>query len=128
VRVNTLRERRRLYLLARVLIARHHERQDLTLATVARVLCCSSRQLQRAFAQFGERTFQEEMVARRMTAAAELLAGERISVGEVARRVGYSRGPHFAAAFRRYHGLSPTCFREQAQRHERSPGFGARLG
>jgi AraC-like DNA-binding protein len=129
VRVNTFRERRRLYLLARVVIGRHHARRDLTLGTVARVLCCSSRQLQRAFAQFGERTFQEELAARRMTAAAQLLAEQPLPIREVATRAGYSRGPHFAAAFRRHHGLSPTRFREREMGRlgGRGSGYGTRL-
>ncbi len=69
----TLSERHRLYLTARVLVKRHY-RRELTLAAVARALACSPRQLQRAYAQFGGTTFQEDLRARRMAAAAELLA------------------------------------------------------
>jgi AraC family transcriptional regulator, regulatory protein of adaptative response / methylphosphotriester-DNA alkyltransferase methyltransferase len=119
VRANTFRERHRLYLLARVVVARHHRRSDLTLATVARALCCSSRQLQRAYAQFGERTFHEELVARRMAAAAQLLCEDcELPVGEVMRRVGYRHPAHFAASFRRLYGLSPARFRERARQRE----------
>ncbi len=116
MRANTFRERRRLYLLARVVIARHHSRPDLTVATVARALCCSSRQLQRAYAQFGERTFHEELVARRMAAAAQLLCERDLAVGEIMRLVGYRHAAHFAATFRRCHGLPPARFRERARR------------
>jgi AraC-like DNA-binding protein len=114
VRQGTLTERKRLYLLARVLVARHY-RRELTLAAVARAISCSPRQLQRAYAQFGDATFQEDLTARRMAAAAELLAGQSIPVGDVARLVGYSGGSHFARAFRRRYGLSPARFREQAR-------------
>jgi AraC-like DNA-binding protein len=116
VRANTFRERHRLYLLARVVIARQHRRGDLTLATVARALGCSSRQLQRAYAQFGERGFHEELVARRMAAAAQLLRECELPVGEVMRRVGYRHSAHFAASFRRRYGHSPARFRERARR------------
>jgi AraC-like DNA-binding protein len=102
-----------LYLLARVVIARQHRRGDLTLTTVARALGCSSRQLQRAYAQFGERTFHEELVARRMHAAAQLLCECERPVGEVMRLVGYRHPAHFAASFRRRYGLSPARFRER---------------
>ncbi len=76
----------------------------------------SPRQLQRAYAQFGERTFSEELRARRMAAAAELLAAQRsIPVRDVARLVGYGQAAHFARAFRRRYGVPPARFRELAR-------------
>jgi AraC-like DNA-binding protein len=118
VRSDTLRTRRRLYLLARVVVARHYGR-PLTLAVVAGALSSSPRQLQRAYAQFGQSTFQEDLLARRMAAAAELLIEQRaIPVRDVAHLVGYRQAPHFAQAFRRCYGLSPARFREQAPRRD----------
>jgi AraC family transcriptional regulator of adaptative response / methylphosphotriester-DNA alkyltransferase methyltransferase len=117
VRTSTLGEHRRLYLLSRAVVARHY-RRPLTLAAVARALASSPRQLQRAYAQFGDTTFNEDLRARRMTAAAELLAGQpALSVRDVARLVGFRSAPHFAGAFRRRYGLSPALFRERARRH-----------
>ena len=116
VRSDTLDTHHRLYLLARVIVARHY-RQPLTIETVAAAVSSSPRQLQRVYAQFGETTFQEDLHARRMTAAAELLIEQRaIPVRDVARLVGYRQAPHFAQAFRRRYGLSPAQFREQAPR------------
>lgn len=104
--------RQRLYLLARVVIARHY-RRELTLDVVARGLGSSPRQLQRAFAQFGESSFREDLAARRMAVGAQLLAQQRwITVEHVARLVGYSEAPHFASAFRRRYGMSPARFRD----------------
>jgi AraC-like DNA-binding protein len=115
VRGETISEHRRLYLLARVVVKRHY-RQPLTLEAVATALSSSPRQLQRVYAQFGG-TFQEDLLARRMTAAAELLAEQRaISVEDVARLVGYRQRASFALAFRRYYGVSPAIFRVQARR------------
>jgi two-component system response regulator YesN len=120
VRSETFDTRRRLYLLARVVIARHY-RRPLTLTVVAGALSSSPRQLQRAYAQFGESTFQEDLLARRMAVAAELLIEQRtIPVRDVARLVGYRQAPHFAQAFRRRYGLSPARFREQAPRGEQA--------
>jgi AraC family transcriptional regulator, regulatory protein of adaptative response / methylphosphotriester-DNA alkyltransferase methyltransferase len=120
VRSDTFSARRRLYLLARVVVARHY-RRPLTLPVVAGALSSSPRQLQRAYAQFGETTFQEDLLARRMAAAAELLIEQRaIPVRDVARLVGYRQAPHFAQAFRRRYGLSPAHFREQASRRDRN--------
>src|SRR5271154_6233055 len=114
VRPDTLSARRRLYLLARVVVARHYGRR-LTLSMVARALSSSPRQVQRAYAQFGEMTFQEDLLQRRMTAAAELLLSQRaIPVADVARLVGYRQPPHFALAFRRRYGISPARFRARA--------------
>jgi AraC-like DNA-binding protein len=114
VRSGTLDTHHRLYLLSRVVVARHY-RQQLTIETVAAAVSSSPRQLQRVYAQFGEMTFQEDLLARRMTAAAELLIEQRaIPVRDVARLVGYRQAPHFARAFRRRYGLSPARFREQA--------------
>jgi AraC-like DNA-binding protein len=118
MRPHTLAARRRLYLLARVIVARHYRRQ-LTLAVVAAALASSPRQLQRAYAQFGDLSFSEDLLARRMSAAADLLLEQRaIPVSDVARLVGYSQPSHFAAAFRRRYGLPPARFRERALRCE----------
>jgi AraC-like DNA-binding protein len=114
VHANTLASRRRLYLLARVVVARHYRRQ-LTLEMVAGALSSSPRQVQRAYEQFGEITFREDLLARRMAAAAELLVKQRaIPVTDVARLVGYRQAPHFAKAFRRRYGLPPARFRARA--------------
>jgi AraC-like DNA-binding protein len=121
MRPDTLSSRRRLYLLARVVVARHY-RHELTLEVVARALASSPRQVQRAYAQFGHTTFREDLLARRMTVAAELLIEQRsIPVADVARLVGYRQAPHFARAFRRRYGLPPARFRQVApQAEERS--------
>jgi AraC family transcriptional regulator of adaptative response / methylphosphotriester-DNA alkyltransferase methyltransferase len=121
VYASTISTRRRLYLLARVVVARHYRRQ-LTLAQVAHAVASSPRELQRAYAQFGQTTFREDLLARRMAVGAQLLVEQRsIPVADVGRLVGYSHGPHFARAFRRRYGLSPARFREAAlQAEERS--------
>jgi AraC-like DNA-binding protein len=116
MRPQTLAARRRLYVLARVVVARHY-RRPLTLAVVAGALASSPRQLQRAYQQFGEMSFSEDLFARRMSAAAGLLIEQRaIPVSDVARLVGYRQPSHFASAFRRHYGLSPARFRERVAR------------
>ena len=116
---DTVLARRRLYLLARVVVARHYRRR-LTLPVVAGALASSPRQLQRAYAQFGEITFHEDLFSRRMTAAAQLLSDQpALAVRDVAHLVGYRQAPHFAKAFRGRYGLSPARFRAQARRHKR---------
>lgn len=119
MRPSTIDQRRRLYLQARVVIARHY-RRPLTLDVVARALASSPRQLTRAYAQFGELTFREDLLARRLNVAAQLLVEQpAIPVRDVARLVGFSQPPHFAKAFRRRYGLTPTSFRVEGRRYAR---------
>ncbi|MFI4984932.1 MAG: helix-turn-helix transcriptional regulator [Solirubrobacterales bacterium] len=118
--------RRRLYLLSRVVVARHYRRR-LTLAVVAGALSSSPRQLQRAYAQFGEQSFHEDLLDRRMAAAAQLLIEQPgIAVQDVARLVGYRQAPHFARAFRRRYGLPPARFRETARANAAAARMAAR--
>jgi AraC-like DNA-binding protein len=112
VRVRTYHEHRRLYLQARMVVDRHYAKR-LTVTVIARALATSPRQLQRAYERFGERTFREDLTARRMRAAAELLTQPAIAVGEVARLVGYRQPSHFAKAFRARYGVSPARFRAE---------------
>jgi AraC-like DNA-binding protein len=119
MRPSTLEQRRRLYLQARVVIARHY-RRPLTLEGVARALASSPRQLTRAYAEVGEMTFREDLLARRLGVAAQLLVEQpAIPVRDVARLVGFRQAPHFAKAFRRRYGLSPASFRAEARAYAR---------
>jgi AraC-like DNA-binding protein len=116
VRPHTLEAQRRLYLLARALVARHYS-HPLTLELLARTLASSPRQLQRVYARFGGSGFRTDLAERRMAAAAELLVSQpSIPVAEVARLVGYSQAPHFARAFRRRYGTTPSSFRAAGTR------------
>jgi len=84
---------------------------DLSLDDIARRVASSRRQLQRAYAEIGRTTFREHLTTIRMNRAAELLRSRRLTVREVARRVGYRQPAQFAKAFRRHQGLAPSDFR-----------------
>ncbi len=115
MRSQTIESRHLLYLRARAIVARHSGR-PLTLGLLARALASSPRELQRAYAQFGPVTFREDLQARRLRAAAELLAGQpSIAVADVARLVGYRQAPHFGRVFAARYGLSPGRFRDRAR-------------
>jgi AraC family transcriptional regulator, regulatory protein of adaptative response / methylphosphotriester-DNA alkyltransferase methyltransferase len=120
MRPATIERRRRLYLLARVVIARHY-RHPLTLEEVSRALASSPRQVSRAYAQFGESTFREDLLTRRLNVAAQLLIEQpAISVRDVARLVGFRQAPHFAKAFRQRYGLTPAAFRAEGRAFARA--------
>jgi AraC-like DNA-binding protein len=106
----TLSERRRMYRLARLTVMRSYHK-PLTLEEVARTVAASPRQVQRAYAEFGTSTFHDDLSRRRLDAAARLLLAASIPVSDVARRVGYRQSSHFARAFRRRYGLSPSEYR-----------------
>jgi AraC-like DNA-binding protein len=118
----TTSERRRTYRLARLMVMRNYHR-PLTLEEVARTVATSPRQLQRAYTEFGELTFRDDLVGRRLIAAARLLQRPSIPIVDVARTVGYSHAPHFARAFRRRFGLSPSAYRARShQANRQGPG------
>lgn len=73
------------------------------------------RSLQRDHVQAAGSSFSEELTRERLSAAAELLAGQAIPVALIARLVGYSDGSSFARAFRRRYGLPPSRFRAEAR-------------
>lgn len=58
----------------------------------------------------GYSEFQNEA---RMKRAAELLAGERRSIGSIGASVGFSNQSAFARVFRDYHGVTPIEYRRQ---------------
>ncbi len=84
---------------------------ELSLDDIARRVASSRRQLQRAYAEIGRTTFREHLTCVRMERAAGLLATNRLTVREVAGRVGYRQPAQFAKAFRRYRGLAPSAYR-----------------
>ncbi len=109
----TTSERRRMYRLARLTVMRNYHR-PLTLEEVARTVAASPRQVQRAYAEFGKSTFHDDLTVRRLDAAARLLQGTSVPVADVAQRVGYRQASHFAHAFRRRYGLSPSTYRTRS--------------
>jgi AraC family transcriptional regulator, regulatory protein of adaptative response / methylphosphotriester-DNA alkyltransferase methyltransferase len=97
-----------------------HYRRPLTVAVVARALASSPRQLQRAYREVGGTSFSAQLREVRLRNAAQLLAAQPLTVREVALVVGYRQPAHFAKAFRRRYGATPTEFRQSA-RHRRAP-------
>ena len=104
----TRRHRQALYTDA-VAVIHSCESEQITVDEVARRIATSRRQLQRVFVEVGGVSFREFVVASRLKRAAELLR-HGVPVGEVARRTGYGHASHFARAFRRLHGVSPSAY------------------
>lgn len=113
----TITLRRSLYDEATRIVADEYA-ADLELDEIARRVASSRRQIQRVFAEVGHTTFREHLARVRMDRAAELLAGDGVTVREVAARVGYRQPAQFAKAFRRHVGQAPAAYR--AQRRSRA--------
>lgn len=84
-----------------------------TLDVLAKALGVSARSLQRRLADEGT-SFQAVLDDVREAVARTHVAEGRLSLGEVAHRVGYAEVRPFLRAFKRWTGLTPTQYREQA--------------
>jgi two-component system response regulator YesN len=62
------------------------------------------------FKEHADVQFSDFVRDARMTEARRLLASRRMSVGEVARRVGYQHAKHFSRAFKHYYGVTPRAY------------------
>ena len=120
-RPSTVRLRTSLLTEANAIVEREYA-SDLSLDDIARRVASSRRQLQRAYAEIGGTTFRDYLTRVRMDRAAEMLAGQPLTVREVAHRVGYRQPAQFAKAFRRYRGVAPSDFRASASSRPGSDG------
>ena len=109
-------ERRRvLYEEALAMIERSYSDERLTVTELSRGIYSSRRQVQRSFAEAGT-SVRETLHTIRMRRAAELLRESALPVAQIGQRVGYRQPAQFAKAFRRYHGVSPSQWREGGER------------
>ena len=84
--------------------------QALDLESLARDVGCAPHYLSRLVKQDTGRTLSLHLRAIRIEKAAELLAGNRLNVTEVALEVGYNSLSHFSKAFAAEKNLTPSAF------------------
>lgn len=111
-RPSTLRSRAELFQDALAIVASDYAR-DIELDEVAKRVASSRRQLQRVFAEVGNTTFRWHLAKTRMDRAARSLREGRLTVREVAAKVGYRQPAQFAKAFRRHMGMTPKEYRRR---------------
>lgn len=85
---------------------------DISIERMARSIGLDRRYLCSIFKRRTGRTLQEYVIARRMEKARELLSETRLSVGDVARSVGYPDVYGFSKRYKAKYGESPMKFRE----------------
>lgn len=83
-----------------------------TVEELARVALMSRASFARVFKQALGQTPMQYLSDWRMTLARDLLLTERLSLAQIAERVGYSSQYAFATAFRRHHGEPPGRWRQ----------------
>ncbi len=97
---------------ARNLIQQHYA-QRLTASAVARQSGLSRSRFEHLFKQESGLTFKAYLQALRVTKAKELLADWRLSIKQVAARVGYAHPPDLTRAFREQLGITPSEYRKR---------------
>jgi AraC family transcriptional regulator, regulatory protein of adaptative response / methylphosphotriester-DNA alkyltransferase methyltransferase len=125
-RPDTIYGRTQLFARAAQLVEREHA-SPVEMDDLARRLSTSRRQLQRAFREIGGTTFRKHLANVRMAHAAELLGDPSLTVGAVARAVGYRQQAQFAKSFRERFGSTPSDYRVELIGRRRGSGQ-ARVG
>jgi AraC-like DNA-binding protein len=91
-------------------IARHPD-ADLAVPALADMAGMSRSHFSRVFAHHLGRSPAAYVLEQRMRLAGRLLHTTRMSIKQIAARVGYADPAYFAKAFARYHHMTPTAFR-----------------
>lgn len=87
----------------------------ISLDEIASQLCMSKRTLQRRLQDLGLE-FNDLVEEIRQALAIDLVRRSSLNLTEIATRLGYNESSSFTRAFRRWTGLSPREFRQQAER------------
>lgn len=90
-------------------------RQSVKFSTYARLCGMSESEFYRAFSAQTGSSPHAYRTSLRMTAAKTLLADSALTVGEIAKEVGYDDPYYFSRLFRSRTGISPRAYRKQYQ-------------
>ncbi|MBD2845959.1 AraC family transcriptional regulator [Paenibacillus sp. IB182496] len=85
---------------------------ELSLVLVAERFQLSEVYLSQFYKEQTGLNFSDDLERLRMNRVRELLAVSELSVGEIARQVGYNTASSFGRAFKRIHGMSATAYRK----------------
>jgi len=90
---------------------RNEPLEDLSVASVAKRLSISQRQISRLFQEYLQRSFREWATELRLERARSLLEETDLPIIDVAAETGWSSLAHFNLIFRRRVGSTPTLYR-----------------
>lgn len=91
----------------------HKYREDISIEEIAEACGLNRSYFGRIFKETMGESPQQFLIHYRMTKAAELLKGSRISIGEVGASVGYENQLHFSRAFKSVFKMSPSEYRSR---------------
>lgn len=90
-----------------------HFQQDLTIEELAQTCGLNRSYFGRLFKETLNASPQQFLLHYRMSKAAELLKGSKLSIAEVGRSVSYENQLHFSRAFKNTFGISPLEYRKK---------------
>lgn len=96
-------------------LIRKHACERIDVDTIADRVGVSRSVLQRRFRSVLGRTINEELVARRLKTAKDLLLNTKLSLAEIARRTGFQHQEYMGAVFKSHLGTTPAAFRKRSQ-------------
>lgn len=93
-----------------------HFDRALTIEHLARISCMGTTKLKTLFKKIYGMTITDYIKERRLSHAESLLTSTSLSIGQISDAVGYSNPGRFAGIFKESTGLSPSQYRQMAQR------------
>lgn len=96
-------------------IEQNYYRSNITVEDIALFCNLNQSYLGKIFKKSLNQTLQQFLIFYRMNKAAELLKYSTISIGDVAKQVGYPNQLNFSRAFKNVFGLSPQNWRKENQ-------------
>ena len=93
-----------------------HFDRALTIEHLARISCMGTTKLKTLFKKIYGMTITDYIKERRLSHAESLLTSTSLSIGQISAAVGYSNPGRFAGIFKESTGLSPSQYRQMAQR------------
>lgn len=90
-----------------------HLADEIDVAVLGKIACCSSYHFQRMFAYMAGMTLSEYIRRRRMSLAAVDIQGQDMKIIDVAAKYGYSSPTAFNRAFQSVHGIAPSAVKNE---------------
>lgn len=91
----------------------NHYSQPYTLTELSKQYSISPSALSHRFSAATGMSVMEYLLSCRMASAKQMLAGTKMSIGEIVERCGFSDNSNFSRTFKRLNGISPTDFRKK---------------
>lgn len=97
---------------------RNHLSEELSVTGIAQMLFLTPSYFSRLFKKVVHEGCNDYIIRLRMEKAQSLLESTSLKTGEIALLVGYQDKNYFSLAFKKFSGISPTAYRENARNYE----------